>query len=728
MTATIDSSGKLARRRIARLCAALGAPTMLALLPHAAQAQSGPGLPPYDTMTDLGTLGGDYSYPYDVSDTGAVIVGEAHDPSNSSQRAFRWTPENGMENLGTLGGSWSYARAVSGDGSTIIGYSDTGSSSARAFRWTEAGGMQDLGTLGGNYSYAYAVNTDGNVVVGYSYISGNSYHHAFRWTNGGGMQDLGTLGGGWSYATDVSGNGDVVVGESHLSGGDYHAFRWTTSGGIQDLGTLGGNYSYARAVSRDGSTVAGYSYLTGNPNHHAFRWTADGGMQDLGTLGGNWSYAEDTSNDGSVVIGYAETASSGYSHAFRWTGAGGMQDLGTLGGNYSYAREVSGDGKVVAGYAYLPGDNYHHAFRWTEDDGMIDLGTLGGNWSYVTGLSNDGGTIVGYAQNAAGYSRAFIYRTQRIDFTNMIASFPLAASDLEASGEIQRGNLSTVLDAGCQVVMSGRACLGGSVYAMRAGADQTAPLMRRHDQGFRVNFGYRLSPAVVLGAGVGLFDAQDRSYSIDPATAFHYGAWLDVDPDGPGLLGPRARIAVGGAVQRNLIERGQGLENVQVTPGHADLTTLTVQGELRYGIPIGKLALIPTVGFTWQRTTLDGFVEADGDWPASFGRTRWKTSYVTAGADIALPLGTDTRVTLGAKADFDTRSDPVVVAGTSEIPGMESFSAPSLYQRKDTRGRFELGVEHVSAGIGVSANVGLHTPVIGSKPVLVFGIGFGMGL
>ena len=37
-------------------------------------------------------------------------------------------------------------------------------------------------------------------------------------------------------------------------------------------------------------------------------------------------------------------------------------------------------------------------------------------------------------------------------------------------------------------------------------------------------------------------------------------------------------------------------------------------------------------------------------------------------------------------------------------------------------------ISFVSAGIGVSANVGLHTPVIGSKPVLVFGIGFGMGL
>ena len=729
MTTTILTATGNSRRSktIARLCAALGATTMLALVPGVAAAQSGPGLPPYDTMTDLGTLGGNYSYAYDVSDDGMVVVGEAYVSTNSEWRAYRWTPANGMEDLGTLGGNYAYAYAVSGDGKVIAGYAHTASGEGRAFRWTETGGMQDLGTLGGNYSYAEAINADGSVVVGHSNIAGNSSYHAFRWTSGG-MQDLGTLGGNWSYARDVSADGNVVVGQSEISGGTYRAFRWTSAGGMQNLGSLGGDYSWASAVSRDGSTVVGESHLAGNSATNAFRWTSAGGMQNLGTLGGTRSYARAVSDDGSAIVGYAYTPSDNGHHAFRWTSSGGMQDLGTFGGTYSYAYDVSGDGKVVAGYAYLTGDSNHHAFRWTEEDGMIDLGTLGGGSSYARAVSRDGSTIVGYSQTSDGHYRAFIYRTQMIDFTNMIASFALTASDLDVVGEGQRQNLGWVLDSSCQVGLGRKACLGGSTHFFRMGADDSPALMRRHDQGVMLNLGVRLSPAVTFGAGFGLFQQEDRAFSIKPDMAFHYGAWLDIAPGGPGPFGFKARLAGGGAVQENLFERGRGLENVQVTPGRADLNTLTARATVQYGIPLGKLALVPNAGVTWQRSTLDAFQENDGDFPARFGQTRWQTSYATAGADLVLPLGPDTRVSLGGKADFDLDSDPVIMTGTSTIPGMETFSVPSLYPRKDTRGRFELGVEHGSDKMSLRATVGLHTPVLGDEPVVVFGIGFGMGL
>ena len=55
-----------------------------------------------------------------------------------------------MTDLGTLGGNYSYANLVSADGSVVVGFSYDSSSQGRAFRWTSAGGMTDLGTLGGN--------------------------------------------------------------------------------------------------------------------------------------------------------------------------------------------------------------------------------------------------------------------------------------------------------------------------------------------------------------------------------------------------------------------------------------------------------------------------------------------------------------------------------------------------------------------------------------------------
>src|SRR6266403_1632119 len=117
------------------------------LLGAAVTRHTGAATTPF-VAVDLGTLGGDFSFAYDVNDRGQV-VGDSFTTGNAADHAFSWTPAGGMTDLGTFGGS-SFAMAVNACGQ-VVGHSYTTPQEehAHAFAWTPAGGMIALGTLGG---------------------------------------------------------------------------------------------------------------------------------------------------------------------------------------------------------------------------------------------------------------------------------------------------------------------------------------------------------------------------------------------------------------------------------------------------------------------------------------------------------------------------------------------------------------------------------------------------
>jgi probable HAF family extracellular repeat protein len=196
------------------------------------------------TLIDIGTLGGEFSYAWDINDQGQ-IAGEAS-TAVEEVHTFLWTSAGGMRDLGTLGGPRSVGRSINEAGQ-IAGESQTRNGGTRAFRFTEGVGMVDLGTLGGSNSSGYGINDSGQVVgesdTGFVIGTETEFQsftlfgtHAFLWSEGSGMVDLGHLGGGDSLAHAINNNG--VVGQSELPNGTYHAFRWTSSEGMIDLNSL----------------------------------------------------------------------------------------------------------------------------------------------------------------------------------------------------------------------------------------------------------------------------------------------------------------------------------------------------------------------------------------------------------------------------------------------------------------------------------------------------------
>ena len=329
------------------------------------------------TLTWLGTLGGDWSEAIAVSADGSVVVGVAKNAAGQS-RAFRWTRTGGMEDLGTLGGSESAALDVSWDGSVVVGWAQDAAGRRWAFRWTRMDRMQDIGKIISislnskvykvhvTESIAHAVSADGSKVIGEFVLrtnSGDNYSY-FLWDKSVGSEMLDTY---WGTIFDISPDGSILVSTSGNGFWGQREFRIVHRLENRVHRIEGCISAKSAAISANGKVIVGVA----QGNHGgdlAVRWREGAGVQILGTLGGDWSRARGVSADGSIVVGDSEDAAENR-HAFRWTPLGGMESLNrtyaSLLKNGSWLRvamSISPDGRYIVGSGYNAATKRTEAF------------------------------------------------------------------------------------------------------------------------------------------------------------------------------------------------------------------------------------------------------------------------------------------------------------------------------------------------------------------------------
>lgn len=350
-------------------------------------------------VTDLGTLGGTYSYAFGMNNAGAVAGGAATpgQVGGLAQTAFLWF-HGRMWNLGTLGGKNSAASGVNAGGEAAIG-SEIGQqdpdgedvcafgthAQCRAALWNGRQLIPLPGLPGGRNSFAINVNDRGQA-IGFSE---------------NGVRD----------STCASATANQVM--------RFEAVLWQPSGKPQELRPLPGDtVGFAFGINNRGQ-VTGASgscsdtALPPAPNgRHAVLWERDGTPIDLGDLGGGAFNIAGSINNRGEVAGTSMSAKDGVVHAFLWTEQTGMQDYGAFPGAFLTVPpccNTLNDRGEMAGFALDPSGN-SLALVWV-NKAPVDLNTLipnnSGWYLQVAESINDDGQIAGYGLTD-GHVHAFL--------------------------------------------------------------------------------------------------------------------------------------------------------------------------------------------------------------------------------------------------------------------------------------------------------------------------------
>jgi probable HAF family extracellular repeat protein len=354
------------------------------------------------TVTDLGTLGGTYSFAYGLNNAGRVAGGAATKTQTGglSQTAFLWDRGQKITDLGTLGGfntglnSWAGGPNARGESALV---SETFLADPNGEDFCGFGThRQCLGAIwkdrvmtplspfmGGNNSQAYWLNKRGQVVG----VAENRHEGANCATPGQRLR--------------------------------FEAVIWQPNGEIQKLRPLRGDtVGFAWGINDNGEAV-GTSGLCANvslpPVHtsgpHAVRWDKEGSPHLIPGLAHINDIATDINNRGEVAV--ASQLSDGTFRSFLWTRETGTHDLGSLPGSVVTVApccHTLNDRGEITGFV-IDGKGNMRAFLWKHKV-MVDLNTLIPKNSplyLLAGQSiNARGQIAGYGVTSSGDIHAFL--------------------------------------------------------------------------------------------------------------------------------------------------------------------------------------------------------------------------------------------------------------------------------------------------------------------------------
>ena len=453
--------------------------------------------------------------------------------------------------IGSLGGQPTYPFGIN-DAGQVVGQSTTAGGNSHAFLYS-GGQMTDLGALPGDvYSTATGINGSGQV-VGYS-ASASGTTRAYLYSPGTGMTDLSTIIGGTtpSYALAIN-SGGQVVGEFTASNGFLRAFRYTPGNpaGVTDLGALiGGGTVNSNAVRINASGQILIQSDLGGPNAGPFVYSG-GVLTPIPVLPGFSPMYIEGFNSSGQVVGEAFCC-----HGFLYSG-GMLTDLFTLGVgvNVAVAWDINDGGQIVVwgGEEYLLTPTAS-----TSPTGSMNLPRFG----HTATLLNNGLVLVtggDTAQGAADTNTAELYNPQTGTWRYTgIGSQTVMGSIMEAATATQLG------DGTGRVLIAGGSINTGFNFPPRlSSAEIFDPVTETFTPTGSMNAGRGSHVAVLLNDGrvlvVGgytngnndpqaeIYDPKTQLWTVTPNIQYH-------GPDAALALLPNGRVLATGGVYTSAVD------------------------------------------------------------------------------------------------------------------------------------------------------------------------------
>lgn len=304
-----------------------------------------------------------------------------------------------VQDLGTLGGDASFAFDIN-DFDHVVGIARNGSDENAVFLFH--GGAMDTTPLSASTT-TLGVNIN-SVVAGCVVASDGVVYPSVFNAPANTTTILGSFGGSFfgfnGSATGINIHGKVA-GYSYLPNGDRHAFLFDGAGMLDINGPRSHN-SYANALNDNGVVV-------GDSDRGPWQYVTNGATTYLRPFGTANATARSINSVGEIVGAYFN--SSGQQHAFLFSNGVYV----SISGTNSFAYDIN-DKQQVVGTFNPPAlcsscSPVQHAFKW-ENGTLVDLNALaiGSGWVLAIATANNNvGSIVGYGTHN-GETHAFLFK------------------------------------------------------------------------------------------------------------------------------------------------------------------------------------------------------------------------------------------------------------------------------------------------------------------------------